>query len=64
VIFFQQKAYEEQQMLFDDDKNPTVTYTDLQSMKYLEQVIKEALRLYPSVPIYGRKTNAPVKYSK
>jgi cytochrome P450 family 4 len=59
----QQKAYEEQQMLFDDDKNPTVTYTDLQSMKYLEQVIKEALRLYPSVPIYGRKTNAPVKYN-
>ncbi|KYB27581.1 putative cytochrome P450 4d14-like Protein [Tribolium castaneum] len=60
----QEKVLREQNELFGDDKDPSVTYHELQKMKYLEQVIKETLRLYPAVPIIGRCTSEDITFGE
>ncbi|XP_069699701.1 cytochrome P450 4C1-like [Periplaneta americana] len=56
----QAKAFEEQERIFQGSTR-SVTMKDLSEMKYLEQVIKESLRLYPSVPFIGRLLNEDIE---
>lgn len=45
---------EEINRVFGDSDRP-ITMNDLSELKYLECCVKEALRLYPSVPLIGRE---------
>ena len=50
----QERVYEEQMEVFGGDADANVQHDDLQKMKLTEACIKEALRLFPSVPLIGR----------
>lgn len=56
----QDNVYEELESIFQgSDRSPTTK--DLNDMKYLERVIKETLRLYPSVPAIARELTEDVE---
>lgn len=46
----------------DDDRAPTMK--DIREMRFLEQCIKETLRLYPSVPLIARRVTDNLRCGK
>lgn len=51
----QNNIHEELDRIFGTDVERPVCVEDLKEMEYLERVLKESQRLYPSVPFFSRK---------
>lgn len=60
----QRKCYEEIIEVLGKDKCKEVTYENLNNLHYVDLCIKESLRLFPSVPLLGRKVNKECEISK
>ncbi|CRL07638.1 CLUMA_CG020602, isoform A [Clunio marinus] len=60
----QEKALQEIDEVMGGDRDRAPTMKELNEMKYLECCIKEALRLYPSVPLIARHLKEDVMIDK
>lgn len=60
----QRKAFEEQQRIFGSNLSGEADLARLDQMHYLELIIRETLRLYPSVPLIARTNRKPIDISE
>ncbi|KAI4472713.1 hypothetical protein M0802_016553 [Mischocyttarus mexicanus] len=62
----QEKAYDELLEIYgtSDPEDIPITNQDIKKMKYMERVIKETLRLFPTVPLIGRYLTEDIEVSK
>lgn len=60
LYFLQDKVCKELEDIFGNSDRNT-TYQDLVEMKYLEKVIKESLRRYPTVQFVGRMSKTDIQ---
>ena len=60
MIAVQVRIHEELDLIFGDDIERDISLEDIKQMKYMEQCIKESLRLYPPVPLLARVSREPV----
>lgn len=61
---YQERVVEELESIFGDDTDTPATMKNLLDMRYLECCIKDALRLFPSVPMMARMVGEDVTISK
>lgn len=59
----QKRCFEELQEVFANKEEPA-TLTHINKLTYIEAVVKETLRMYPSVPIIGRRVTEDIELSK
>ncbi|XP_036220368.2 cytochrome P450 4d8 [Bactrocera oleae] len=59
----QQKVLQEIASVLGDDREQAISLRELNELKYVECVIKETLRLYPTVPLVGRQLTENFKYT-
>lgn len=50
--------------MFGDDKTASTSLKQLNNLHYMELVIKESLRLFPSVALIARKVDEDIHLSK
>ena len=60
----QTRIQDELDTIFGSERERDVTPEDLKHMNYLECVIKESLRMFPSVPLIGRKLTEDMNSDK